>query len=640
MRETSADYNPFPAIRSPDILLTFQVLSTSIIKNQIQAASSLAAVRLGALPDVLNGISMLAAKYATTEVNGWPLDGSCMVLPQSGAETGYWPRRLTGEDGLFETPITITFTLPKLVHTLGWTFHFDEMTRIYAPEVRAVCYDAEDNVVDDYTGLLTDDLLPENGWRLTRSVTQYKKVAFTFYGLNEPFRFMRLVEVDFGLSRTFTKDTIGAVRIQHELAVDGDALPAKKLSFTFDNSDKEFNVLNPIDVYQYWRNGQSVSANLKIGDEIINMGSYFISRAEIGENYLTAKVTAYDQVNQLGSQSFYPASLADSETVTLQAAVEKVLEGYGLTANYNGLENEPVSLRIKDTHTKRAVLHYLAQAVMASVWIDRDDVVQIKRLAVKETPDAVLTADALYDWSGVSVAEEVTGVTLTVERDLDEGAPAESYTAGIFRFTSDFMESGVWGYTKKGVNANRLRSKATIPVKQGMIVTYTNPTLEVYFGVGVTQNSSSSTGFVTSGWISPGGSGTYTIPKDGFLTFNVAKSGRSTPIAVSDYDCTVTLTVPGYTETGAEDETARSYSNPCVAPGYGWPVANWLLQMANLAKIYAVKNRCDPAIELGDTYQIADVFGNDDSAIVTGLDVTYNGTLSAVTEARGEFDAE
>ena len=61
--------------------------------------------------------------------------------------------------------------------------------------------------------------------------------------------------------------------------------------------------------------------------------------------------------------------------------------------------------------------------------------------------------------------------------------------------------------------------------------------------------------------------------------------------------------------------------------------------MANWAKRYAVRNRCDPAVEIGDTLKIADVFGNNENAFVTGLDVSFNGTLSANTKAAGEFNA-
>ena len=522
MRQTSENYNPFPDIRSPDVMMTFQVLSTSITKQQIVPYSGEYGIA-GTVYDTINGQSMLAHKYATTERYGWPLDGSCYVMPNSGVETGYWTNDVTDENGSFSSPVMLGYTLPKPIHTLGWTFHFDEPTRIYSPYVLAICLDENNELVDEYEGLLEDDALPENGWRLTHSVSGYTTVYFYFYGLNEPYRLFRLVEVDFGLSRTFTKDDFAEVDFQYELALDGSALPAKKLSFVFDNSDKEFNVLNPIDVYQYWRNGQSVSGNIRIGDDVINMGTFFISRAEIGQNYLTAKVTAYDQVKQLGEQKFYPGTLNQQDYVTLQTAVEKVLDGYDIGVEYNGLGSEKVCLKISDNHTKRAVLHYLAQAVRASVWIDRDNTVQFKRLEVKSTPDAELTADALYNWSGVSVAEEVRGVTLTVQHDLDEDTPTVTYTSG----TPD-----------------------------------------------------------------------------------------------------------------AEGDTAASYSNPCVYEDNGQDVADWLLVMANMAKKYAVKNRCDPAVEIGDTYKIADVFENDDSAIISGIDIHYDGVLSSLVEASGEFAAD
>ncbi|MBQ3860836.1 MAG: hypothetical protein II779_09920, partial [Clostridia bacterium] len=64
---------------------------------------------------------------------------------------------------------------------------------------------------------------------------------------------------------------------------------------------------------------------------------------------------------------------------------------------------------------------------------------------------------------------------------------------------------------------------------------------------------------------------------------------------------------------------------------------DWLLVMSNWRKQYAVKNRCDPAVEIGDTLEIADAFGNDGLALVTGIEISYDGVLSAVTEAAGEF---
>jgi hypothetical protein len=54
-----------------------------------------------------------------------------------------------------------------------------------------------------------------------------------------------------------------------------------------------------------------------------------------------------------------------------------------------------------------------------------------------------------------------------------------------------------------------------------------------------------------------------------------------------------------------------------------------------MRKHYDVKNRCDPAVEIGDTVRIDDIFANRENAVITGIDVTYDGTLSAKTKGVG-----
>ena len=77
-------------------------------------------------------------------------------------------------------------------------------------------------------------------------------------------------------------------------------------------------------------------------------------------------------------------------------------------------------------------------------------------------------------------------------------------------------------------------------------------------------------------------------------------------------------------------------SNPCVADENGQAVADWLLAGFKCRKRYAVKNRCDPAVEIGDTLKIWDIFDNRENAVVTGIDLSFNGGLYAITEATGK----
>jgi hypothetical protein len=83
------------------------------------------------------------------------------------------------------------------------------------------------------------------------------------------------------------------------------------------------------------------------------------------------------------------------------------------------------------------------------------------------------------------------------------------------------------------------------------------------------------------------------------------------------------------------ESLAVGYSNPCIADSEGQAVADWLLRTANMMRRYKVRNRCDPAVEIGDTLRIADAYGNDGNAVVTGLNITFGQSLSATTEAIG-----
>ena len=524
MIPTAAGYNPFPTVRSPDALVSFEVISKALAKEEVTVTAS-ASARVGNTAQTVNGVPELAKKYGTLERFGWPLDGSCSLLP-SGAEAGFWTQAVTGADGEFESPLTFRYELPKPIDSFGWTLHFDAPGGVWANRVHVEWFDDTDTLLGEIDSSPTDAGEMGRGWGITQFAADYSAVEFTIYGTNEPFRMLRLAEVDFGVSRYFSRDSVSDVRIRYGLTIDASEFPAKELVFTFDNSDGEFNILSPAGVYQYWRNGQVLRAKIRIGEEIVNMGTFMESTAEIGDNRLLVKVRAHDECYRLARQKYYPGTMAEQESVTLKTAVEHVLRGYDLAVNYNGLEDEPVSLILSENHLKRTVLRYLAQAARASVWIDRSNTLQFKRFVIPDADDAVgeITPDELYDWSGVSIAPEFTGCTLTVTREYGEEHDPETET---FTFTS-----------------------------------------------------------------------------------------------------------------GEADDTGENtalYENPCVVPENGQAVCDWLLTAVNWRKKYAVKNRCDPAVEIGDALVISDAFRNDDAAIVTGLDIRFDGVLSATTEAERSF---
>lgn len=77
------------------------------------------------------------------------------------------------------------------------------------------------------------------------------------------------------------------------------------------------------------------------------------------------------------------------------------------------------------------------------------------------------------------------------------------------------------------------------PVKVGYKVTFTNPSLKIYFGIFEERTSSSYYGH--HGWLSPSQtSQEYVIDRNGYMNIMVESDDESV-ITINDYDCVITL---------------------------------------------------------------------------------------------------
>lgn len=87
------------------------------------------------------------------------------------------------------------------------------------------------------------------------------------------------------------------------------------------------------------------------------------------------------------------------------------------------------------------------------------------------------------------------------------------------------------------------------------------------------------------------------------------------------------------TYTSGTGTPVKTVANPCVANGQ--TVADWLYAQFNRRVRYEKPNRCNPAVEVGDTLNIADAYGENNNAVVTEISIKYDGGLSATTKAVG-----
>ena len=191
-------------------------------------------------------------------------------------------------------------------------------------------------------------------------------------------------------------------------------------------------------------------------------------------------------------------------------------------------------LKLIDTSNVEDMTSYIADTYSAS--------------ATYKIGDLVIHEGNLYEcWTNIDTPEQWTSAHWKVTNfgneiaDVLNDARIYQYLTnnGKYTVTAADMESGSWNYSNKSSNAKRLRNKNLIPVRAGMQIAYSNPTLKVVFSV--LPNKASGSYSQLGSWNAPGGSGIVNIAKDGYLVY-LCESANDSNITVNNYDCSVTIT--------------------------------------------------------------------------------------------------
>ena len=503
MIPVSASYNPFPSFRRVGVGVEFGVVDVDSKKTATPSDSGAA---MPYIARTIDDIYEPTAAYASLEPDLWRLDGSFDLLPDDPdtVDVGWWSSAVSGADGTFASPPYVRYDFSSVVSSIGWMLYFDAAADTYATSIRVTCYDASGAVVD--TAVFANR---EAVARMGREVAAYRAVVFEFLATDKPFRRIRLSELDFGIREKWDAERVGALTMLSGLDPMAAAFPARELRFAFDNSDRIFDIFSPEGIYLFLQQGQTIDVTLRVGGEDVYMGQYLFSSVGVESSPIAPVITAHDVVMRLDGET---APVGNDAVTTLSAAVSAVLGDTAVSVVYgDGCAGRAVRNSIGENTSKREALRLFAQAAMCSVWSDRFGVIHMAPAASGEAVREY-TADALYDYTGVSVgtlydAAEVTSHPISGDKAV--------YTAG---------------------------------------------------------------------------------------------AGKS----------------------------VISISNPCVAPSAGASVAAWVLSVAGRRKKYAVRNRCDPAVEVGDTVVIHDIFRHAGEAVVTSSEIRFDGGLSAVTGGVGQ----
>lgn len=425
MIDVSDNYAPFAQVRRVGFSAEFRLVDTAAAGNVKDTPSSPRIIARTA--QLRDGVNVPSGKFASLEPNLWLLDGSyrCPDLSSASEEVGVWLNTLSGTDAAFSSNVYVTFKLSAPATSIGFTLYFDGVGGTAPAEVVTTAYSGT-TVLGTKTDICNGPMLI-----VELPVENYDSVTFKFTKTALPLRRMRLIEVVFGIVKTYTPDNVASAVLSYGADPIAETFPTRQIKMTIDNSRREYNMRNPSSIYAFLQDGQQIRVSMVIDGEAVDMGQFHFTSATAKDSGLTAEMQANDRAYGWDGAVYSPGSHAN-EVVTLATAVSYVLSGRGTTVAYaSGIQSRTVRVSPPEGSSIRETLRLFAQAARCSVWIDRDGVLRFGELTVATTAAQSYAPGALYSMDGISVRDKVDRVTVNIARDkVDSGEVLYTYGSG------------------------------------------------------------------------------------------------------------------------------------------------------------------------------------------------------------------
>ena len=231
------------------------------------------------------------------ELNQFLLDGNQGILPDdlSGVAMGLWSDALSGDDGSFADPLTLTMTASGLFSSQGITLTFDTDVDVYATAVNIKWYNG--------TSLLYDaDFTPDAPiYFCKKKVDNYNKVVLTFSSINFPHCRLKLRAIDHGIIRTFAGRLLTDISVIQECSAVSDEITIDTMDFTLISDD---------DVNYVFQSKQPMS----LYNDSDLLGVFFVKRYERTAKQIYS-VSTEDYTGLLDSVQF-AGGIYSSQSVT------------------------------------------------------------------------------------------------------------------------------------------------------------------------------------------------------------------------------------------------------------------------------------------------------------------------------------
>lgn len=255
--------------------------------------------------------------------------------PNENENLALWTGELSNANGTFATNPKIRIYFTEKTSIVELTLYFQE-----------VCSDFKIYYYDNTTVVATREITNNNSYIVTTtsastiSEATINMLEIEFTKTKEPYRFVKLNEIDFGVYQTFTNKEIKDLNIIDELSIDSSELSSNYLSLTVDDTSGKYNILNPNNKLSMLQEKQELTIYhfLKVGNSFkeVPLGTFLLKEFKTNKNTLT--IEAYDDTYFM-NEIYYGSHYYNNEGIT------KILEDL---FNYFNYANYEIDEELKD----------------------------------------------------------------------------------------------------------------------------------------------------------------------------------------------------------------------------------------------------------------------------------------------------
>lgn len=359
-------------------------------------------------------------KFATLEKNFWKLDGTFESFPDEPTKEkfGLWSKSMSDENGNFENKPTLEITFSGYQTSVGLTLQFNPDTNDYCNSLNIKWY-------QDNTLLSVQDFEPNNAkYFCQNNISNFNKIEITFNSTNNPYRYLKVQTIEYGVIRIFTEDDLRNASILEEISLISEEISINTFNFTLDNKED-------IDFIFQKKQPLTVEYNSEL------VGTFFISNPK-RKSKSVYEVEATDYIGLLDKDYFsggtYVSVLVSDLISEIMGAIPYELEDTLAMKTLSGT---------LERCTRREALLQVVFAACGVVNTARSDKVNIYSLS--EESVNTINEDSIYTGCSFESEDEVTEIRL----ELNDGTVVSKRSSvitddtpeNVLEFTGVFVDS-------------------------------------------------------------------------------------------------------------------------------------------------------------------------------------------------------